>query len=85
MQGIYLAACKARHLGYDIVYQDVDAKYHCDIGGDMLEVDLSPYDFIIATPPCNWWSQANPYYWFSEYALKTRHLLPLTLIKLSKL
>ena len=84
MKGIYLAACKARHPDYDIVYQDIDPKYHCDIGGDMLEVDLSPYDYIIATPPCNWWSQANPYYWHSEYALKTRHLLPLILIKLGK-
>lgn len=84
MRGIYLAACKARHILHDIVYQDIDPKYGCDVGGDMLEVDLSPYDFIIATPPCNWWSKANPYYWFSEYSLKTRHLLPLTLIKVAK-
>ena len=84
MKGIYLAACKARHPDYDIVYQDIDKKYKCDIGGDMLEVNLRQYDFIIATPPCNWWSQANPYYWHSEYALKTRHLLPLILIKLAK-
>ena len=84
MKGIYLAACKARHPNYDIVYQDIDKKYKCELEGDMLEIDLSPYDFIIATPPCNWWSQANPYYWRSEYALKTRHLLPLILIKLGK-
>ena len=80
MKGIYLAACKARH-NHNIVYNDIDSKYKPDILGDMLEVDLSPYDYIIATPPCNWWSKANPYYWHSEYALKTRHLLPLTLIK----
>lgn len=84
MKGIYLAACKARHLNYDIDYQDIDKKYGCSIGGDMLDIDLSNYDYVIATPPCNWWSKANPYYWFSEYALKTRHLLPLTLIKLAK-
>ena len=82
MKGIYLAACKAHHPKHDIVYQDIDPRYGCDLGGDMLEVDLSPYDYIIATPPCNWWSQANPYYWRSEYSLKTRHLLPLMLIKL---
>lgn len=84
MRGLYLAACKARHQDYDITYQDIDPKYKCDIGGDMLEVDITPYDYIIATPPCNWWSIANPYYWRSEYSLKTRHLLPLILIKLGK-
>lgn len=84
MLGIYLAACKARHPKYPIVYQDIDSKYNCDIGGDMLDIDLTPYSFIIATPPCNWWSQANPYYWRSSYALKTRHLLPLILIKLGQ-
>lgn len=64
------------------MYQDINGKR--DIDGDMLDVDVSRYDYIIATPPCNWWSQANPYYWKSEYALKTRHLLPLMLIKLGK-
>ena len=83
MIGIYLAANKARH-NHNIIYQDIDPKYHCDLQGDMLEIDVSKYDYVIATPPCNWWSKANPYYWFSEYALKTRHLLPLTLIKLAK-
>lgn len=81
-KGIYLGACRAKHLGHTIAYQDINGKR--DIGGDMLEVDLSLYDYIIATPPCNWWSQANPYYWRSEYALKTRHLLPLILIRLGK-
>lgn len=84
MKGIYLAACKARHYNYCLVYQDIDTKYNCDLGGDMLDVDLEQFDYIIATPPCNWWSQANPYYWHSEYALKTRHLLPLILIKCAK-
>lgn len=85
MRGIYLAACKARHLNYDIVYQDIDSKYECDIGGDMLEVDLAAYDYIIATPPCNYYSIANPYYFESEYSLKTLHLLPLILKKLALL
>lgn len=81
MKGIYLAACKARHYDYDIVYQDIDNKYKCDIGGDMLEIDISSYDFIIATPPCNWWSKANPYYKTSKYALETKHLLKDSIIK----
>ena len=83
-KGIYLAACKARHTQYNIVYQDIEKKYGCDIGGDMLEIDLEEYDYIIATPPCNYWTKANPYYWHSVYAWKTLALLPLTLIKLAK-
>lgn len=82
MTGIYLGACKANHPKYNIVYQDIDGKR--DLDGDMMKIDLSKYDFIICTPPCNWWSIANPYYWKSEYALTTRHLLPCMLIKLGK-
>lgn len=85
MKGIYLASCKARHNNYDIIYQDIEKdKYHCDLGGDMLDIDLSKYDYIIATPPCNWWSKANPYYKKSAYSLQTKHLLPDTIIKLGK-
>lgn len=84
MRGVYLAACRAKHDGYDIDYNDVDAKYKPDILGDMLGVDLTPYDYVIASPPCNWWSKANPYYKTSEYALKTKHLLPDTIEKLAK-
>ena len=80
MKGIYLAAYKAEHPNHDIVYQDINGKR--DIGGDMLEVDLTPYDYIIATPPCNWWSRANYRRDRSEYALKTKHLLPGILKKL---
>lgn len=76
MKGIYLAACKARHNDYDIVYNDIDDKYKPDIVGCMLSVNLEEYDFIIASPPCNWWSKANPYYKTSRYALETKHLLP---------
>lgn len=83
MKGIYLAACKARHSNYNIVYQDIDKKYKCELNGDMLMTDISNYDFIIATPPCNYWSRANPYYMRSEYSRITKHLLPATILKLA--
>lgn len=82
MKGIYLASFKALHSSHDIIYQDINGQR--DIGGDMLEVDLSKYDFIIATPPCNYWSRANYRRDSSEYALKTKHLLIDILNKLVK-
>ena len=85
MKGIYLCANKARHPDFNIVYQDIDPKCKCDILGDMFEVDLTPFDFIVCTPPCNWWSKTNPYYYKSFYALSTRHLLPCALIRLAAL
>lgn len=80
MRGIYLAAFKANHPGHDIVYQDINGQR--DIGGDMMDIKLDEYDFIIATPPCNFWSRANYRRYVSEYALTTMHLLPLILKKL---
>lgn len=74
MKGIYLAAYKANHPNYNIVYQDINDKR--DIGGDMMEIVLENYDFIIATPPCNYWSRANYRRDRSPYALQTKHLLP---------
>jgi len=83
MKGIYLAAHIAKHPNYNIVYQDINGKR--DIGGDMLEIDLSNYDYIIATPPCNYWSRARGNKKPSQYALNTKHLLPDILDKLIKL
>lgn len=80
MKTIYLASYKAEHPNYDIVYQDINNKR--DIGGDMLDISLSDYDVIIATPPCNYYSKANYRRDFSLYSLRTRHLLPCILIKL---
>ena len=80
MKGIYLAAYRAKHDGHDIIYQDINGQR--DIGGDMMEVDLTPYDYIIATPPCNYWSRANYRRETSEYSQKTKHLLPAILDKL---
>lgn len=83
MKGIYLAAYKAIHSNYDIVYQDINGKR--DIGGDMLDVDLTKYDFVIATPPCNYYSRCNYRRNSSSYALSTKHLLPLIIKKLLNL
>lgn len=83
LKGIYLASFKAYHPNYDLAYQDINGKR--DIGGDMMDIDLTPYDFIIATPPCNWYSKANYRRNISEYALKTKHLLPDIIAKLYQL
>ena len=83
MKIIYLASFKANHPGHDIIYQDINGKR--DISGDMMEIDLSPYDVIIATPPCNYYSRANYRRETSEYSQMTKHLLPNILKKLIKL
>lgn len=80
MKIIYLAAYKAYHPNWNMTYQDINGKR--DIGGDMLDVDLSPFDVIIATPPCNYYSKAN-YRKCSVYSQKTKHLLPSIIAKLS--
>lgn len=79
---IYLASHTAL-LDYPCVYQDINGKR--DIGGDMLDVDLSNYDFIIASPPCNYWSHANNERRCSDYSKKTKHLLPFIIKKLINL
>lgn len=80
MKGIYLASYRALHSEHNIVYQDINGKR--DIAGDMLDVDLTLYDFVIATPPCNYWSRANYRRDKSLYSLNTKHLLPKILNKL---
>lgn len=83
MKGIYLASFKALHNNVNLVYQDINGQR--DISGDMLDIDLSNYDFIIATPPCNYYSRANYRRDSSIYALNTKHLLPSILKKLISL
>ena len=73
MKGVYLGAYEAKHENFDIIYQDINGKR--DMGGDMMDIDLSMYDFIIATPPCNFWSIARGNR-CSQYSLDTKHLLP---------
>lgn len=74
MKGIYLFSCIAIHKNFDLVYQDIDGKR--DIGGSAFDVDLSSYDYIIATPPCNYYSKINQDRDNSEYSLLTKDYLP---------
>jgi hypothetical protein len=82
MKVLYLASFQASHPRFDVTYQDINGKR--DIGGDMMEVDLAPYDVIIATPPCNYYSKLNRSRETSIYAQSTKHLLPSIIDKLSK-
>lgn len=75
---IYLASGRAQLKYPNVVYNDIKEKR--DIVGDMLSVDLTPYDILIATPPCNYYSRANKSRETSLYAQRTKHLLP-TIIK----
>lgn len=81
MKVIYLAAYKAEHSKFNVTYQDINGKR--DLPGDMLQIDLAPYDVVIATPPCNYWSKARGNRTKSQYAIDTKHLLPTILLRLS--
>lgn len=76
MKGIYLCARKHRLEGYNIVYNDIIPFSGIDIVDDMCNVDVSKYDYIIATPPCNYYSRANYRRDTSRVAQSTKHLLP---------
>jgi len=80
MKGIYLGAAKSFHPSHNIVYQDIDGKR--DIAGDMASIDILGYDYVIATPPCNYWSKARGKR-CSSYSIETRYLLPLMIYKLA--
>jgi len=81
---IYLATGYAKIENYkNITYNDLIVRR--DLVCDMLAVDLSNFDIIIASPPCNYWSKANYRREASEYSQKTKHLLPEILQKLTAL
>lgn len=83
MKVLYLASHTATLEHPNVVYQDITGNR--DIGGDMMDVDLTGYDLIIATPPCNYYSRANYRRETSVYAQATKHLLPDIINKLKKL
>ena len=88
MLGLYLCARKHRLAGYNIVYNDIDKSFNCDITCDCRELlnndNLGKrFDYFIATPPCNYYSRANYRRNQSTVALMTKDLLPLCLKRLS--
>lgn len=74
MKIIYLASGRAILNHENVTYNDLKEKR--DLQCDMLSVDLSNYDVLIATPPCNFYSHARGNNPPSEYAKNTKHLLP---------
>lgn len=84
MRGVYLCSRLHRIPGCDIDYNDIVDYPGIDLCCDALDVDLSKYDFIIATPPCNYYSKANYRRDISDVAQSTKHLLPLILDKCIK-
>ena len=79
---IYLASHTAKLKRNNVVYNDI--KGDVDIISDMLGVNLEPYDILIATPPCNYYSRANYRRDTSKYSQETKHLLPDILKKFYK-
>ena len=84
MRGLFLCAFKQRHPNYDIDYNDIKKLDGINIVGNALIINLNKYDYLLATPPCNYWSKCNYRRNVSEYALKTKNLLPDILIKFAK-
>lgn len=66
---IYLASGRAKLKYPNVVYNDYKEKR--DLVCDMMQVDLSDYDILVATPPCNWYSRANHSRETSTYAQET--------------
>jgi site-specific DNA-cytosine methylase len=84
MKIIYLASYYAQlNTLHTVIYQDKYIKR--DLSGDMLDIDLTPYDLIIATPPCNYYSRGNYRRETSLYSLNTKHLLPNIINKLKNI
>lgn len=84
MKGIYLASKEHRIKGVNLDYNDIEDLEGINLQCDMLEVDINNYDYVIATPPCNYYSKANYRRETSFVAQSTKHLLPGILEKLKK-
>ena len=67
--------------GVQVTYNDI--KVQRDLVCDMLDVDLTNYDILLASPPCNYYSRANYRRDTSVYSLATRYLLPCIIYKFS--
>lgn len=82
MKGIYLCARKHRIKEYNMDYNDIINYPGINKCCDMLEIEINDYDYVIATPPCNYYSRANYRRETSKVAQETKHLLPGILKKL---
>ena len=73
---VYLAAGEAviEVPGCTIVYNDL--YLNRDLKCNMLDVNLSEFDVVLASPPCNFYSRANYRRHISSYSLLTKNLLP---------
>lgn len=73
---VYLAAGEAviSVPGCNIVYNDL--YLNRDLKCNMLDVNLSDFDIVLASPPCNFYSRANYRRYTSNYSLLTKGLLP---------
>lgn len=85
MKGIYLASRKHRIKEAQLDYNDIIQYEGINKPGDMMNINLDEYDYIIATPPCNYYSRANYRRETSKVAQETKHLLPGILKKLEKM
>ena len=82
MKGIYLASKEHRIKNVNMDYNDIENYEGINKPGDMLKINIEEYDYVIATPPCNYYSRANYRRETSKIAQKTKHLLPGILKKL---
>lgn len=82
MNGIYLASKEHRLPNYQMDYNDIENYPGITVPGDMMAIDINKYDYVIATPPCNYYSRANYRRETSKIAQETKHLLPAILEKL---
>ena len=79
---IYLAAGYAKLQYENVTYNDLIVPR--ENRQNMLDVNLTPYDILLATPPCNFYSYARGSNPPSKYALETAHLLLEIIIKFYK-
>ena len=63
-----------------VLTNDLYGKHKPDIVGDVVEVPLDNYQILMATPTCNYYTTLRRNL-ASQYALNTRHLLPVLIKK----
>lgn len=92
INGVYL--CYGNNVDYNIKnvaidYVDLYVKNpiikNKDCVAYLENINLNDIDFIISTPPCNYYSRANYRRDISQYSLATKHLLPYFINKLPEL